>query len=214
MTTKAQNASPFSRLSRMTFGLSSKFNSVSSPRPKPQLSDNINQDEEDWYIPYNGPYEPPRPSARQEKNRDSWGDPIDGTEQVEDEEHILGDPELHIRYGGIDSGNSGEWKGGGSGNGDDSKLRQRNRTQSGGSVFSGRTVSSGTVDPGRMSMGTHPRRSTVSSNGPRPPVPSCVSSYRPDMTDSGLSPTSPADINVLGAIYGVTRTIPVLFLAS
>ncbi|ESK95086.1 hypothetical protein Moror_13818 [Moniliophthora roreri MCA 2997] len=159
----------------MAFGLSSKFNSVSSPRSKPQLTDKVKQDEEDWYIPYNGPYEPPRPSARQEKNRDSWGDPIDGTEQVEEEEeHILGDPELHIRYGGVDTGNSGEWKSGGSGNGGDTKPRQRNRTQSGGSLFSGRTVSSGTVDPGRMSMGAYPRRSTVSSSSPRPPIPSYV----------------------------------------
>ncbi|KAK7049734.1 hypothetical protein VNI00_005765 [Paramarasmius palmivorus] len=172
MTTKSQNVSPFSRLSR-AFGLNSKSNtpSSSSPRPGARLSEKVKEDEDDWYIPYNGPYEPPRPPARQEKDRDSWGDPVGGDEDIE-EEHMLGDPELHHRYGGIDGGNVGDWKTRGSGS--DRKLRQRTRTTSGGSVLSGRTVSSGTVDPGRMSVGTHPRRSTVSTGSPRPPIPSYV----------------------------------------
>ncbi|KAF9266272.1 hypothetical protein L218DRAFT_897317 [Marasmius fiardii PR-910] len=160
MTTSSQNASPFSRFSR-ALGLSNKFNTI-SPRSKPQSFAKAKENNEDWYIPYNGPYEPPKPVARREKERDSWGDPIDG-EDDDPEDHVLADPELHNRYGQISS--SPDWKGGQSGG-----ARRRSRTHSGGSVFSGRTGSSGTVDPNRVSTGA-PRRSTVSGSTQLPPVP-------------------------------------------
>ncbi|KAJ7596697.1 hypothetical protein C8J56DRAFT_1021201 [Mycena floridula] len=118
---------------------------------------NQSEKDEDWYIQYNGPVEAPR-QTRPTQNRDSWGD------LVNDGELILADPELHIRYGG--QGPDSIW-------GlerdveEERKSRPRARTQSG---VSGRTVSSGTLDPGRASM----RRSTYSSGNDRPPVPSYV----------------------------------------
>ncbi|KAL0580529.1 hypothetical protein V5O48_001516 [Marasmius crinis-equi] len=164
MTASSQNASPFSRFSR-AFGLSNKSN-TSPSRNKPRYTPaKVREPDEDWYIPYNGPYEPPKPVIRRERERDSWGDPIDG-EEDDPEDHILVDPELHNRYGTQPS-SSYDWRGG-EGNG---SRQGRARTQSGGSVFSGRTVSSGTVDPGRSSIGA-PRRSTVSGSNRPPPLPS------------------------------------------
>lgn len=54
-------------------GLSSVLGSYVSTEKK-----RFNNDDDDWYIPYNGPYEAPPPSATvwKRKQRDSWGDPI------------------------------------------------------------------------------------------------------------------------------------------
>ncbi|KAI1789269.1 hypothetical protein LXA43DRAFT_923810 [Ganoderma leucocontextum] len=65
MSTQASSPSPFSRLSRLAFPF--KPASPSSGSPEPQT--------EDWYIPYNGPYEPPKGSGR---NTDSWGHLVSG----------------------------------------------------------------------------------------------------------------------------------------
>ena len=64
MSTQAQSHSPFSRLSRLAFPFKATSPSTS---PQPQG--------EDWYIPYNGPYEPPKSSGR---NTDSWGHLVSG----------------------------------------------------------------------------------------------------------------------------------------
>ncbi|KAF5332014.1 hypothetical protein D9758_014572, partial [Tetrapyrgos nigripes] len=149
MTDKTQNDTPFSRLSRMGFSL---FKSQPTS-PRNRDSGKAVDDDENWYIPYNGPYEAPRRQPRQEKDRDSWGDPVDGEDDVVD---ILGDPELRNRYGGH-------------GEEEERKARSRARAQS---AASGRTVSSGAIDPSRNNTAT-PRRSTVSQTS-RPVVPSFV----------------------------------------
>lgn len=150
----------------MGFGLKSYSASPGS------RNHNLNADA-DWYIPYNGPYEQPRGTHTREKelNRDSWGDPVfEGLGENDEEQPILDDVELHNRYGGH-APTINERKG-----------RARARTQS---SASGRTVSSGTVDPGRVSIATA-RRSTISHTGNPPPVPSYIN---PDSTGGvGESP--------------------------
>ncbi|TFK80902.1 hypothetical protein K466DRAFT_503075 [Polyporus arcularius HHB13444] len=64
MSTQAQSSSPFSRLSRLAFPFKSNPSSPLSPEPQ----------DEDWYIPYNGPYEPPK----EERSTDSWGHLVSG----------------------------------------------------------------------------------------------------------------------------------------
>ncbi|KAJ4487939.1 hypothetical protein J3R30DRAFT_3788936 [Lentinula aciculospora] len=153
------NSPSFSRFSRMTFGLRIKSQSAS---PSPRIRDSAKPNEDsDWYIPYNGPYEPPRDTHVRDKEplRDSWGDPVDGQGEIDEENTILDDPELHNRYGNRSLA-------------DERNSRPRARTQS---SISGRTVSSGAVDPGRASMATG-RRSTVSHVVHPPlPVPSYIS---------------------------------------
>ncbi|KAK0203476.1 hypothetical protein DFS33DRAFT_1383728 [Desarmillaria ectypa] len=68
MTTKGHSSapgSPFSKLSR--FGISFKSN-LSSEKP---AAENDN-----WYIPYNGPVEAPRRPYVKPKERDSWGESV------------------------------------------------------------------------------------------------------------------------------------------
>ncbi|KAF5391381.1 hypothetical protein D9757_001873 [Collybiopsis confluens] len=139
-----------------------------SASPSPRTRDIQSQDDEaDWYIPYNGPYEPPRDTSRRDKEplRDSWGDPVvDGNDH---EMPILDDEELHNRYGPVSPVSlSGDWS-----PPDERKGRPRARTQS---EVSGRTVSSGTVDPSRLSLATTARRNTVTSASHHPPVPSYI----------------------------------------
>lgn len=55
-------------------------------------------DDDQWYIPYTGPYEPPRETGRRNKARDSWGDPIDDEEDEFDA--MLGDKELQKKFPG------------------------------------------------------------------------------------------------------------------
>ncbi|RPD60406.1 hypothetical protein L226DRAFT_615868 [Lentinus tigrinus ALCF2SS1-7] len=64
MSTQAQSSSPFSRLSRLAFPFKSNPSSPLSPETQ----------HEDWYIPYNGPYEPPK----DDRNTDSWGHLVSG----------------------------------------------------------------------------------------------------------------------------------------
>ncbi|KAF8196099.1 hypothetical protein BJ912DRAFT_1082997 [Pholiota molesta] len=141
----------FSRFSRGGFGFASRNDTKKKAGP-----------DDEWYIPYNGPYELPRDQPRREKARDSWGDVLEDFDDA-----VLGDKELQMRYGGDDfasraaSGRYGE---------DERKGRTRDRTFSG---TSGRTMSSGALDPGRGSL-TLNRRSTVSAAQP-PPLPSYVS---------------------------------------
>ncbi|KIK57811.1 hypothetical protein GYMLUDRAFT_246789 [Collybiopsis luxurians FD-317 M1] len=159
------NSPSFSRFSRMGFGLLKSH----SPSPTPQNRGNPKQDDErDWYIPYNGPYEQPRDTYRRDKEplRDSWGDPVvEGPGVNDDDLPILDDEELHNRYTIPRTSTSGNWS-----PADERKGRPRARTQS---TVSGRTVSSGTVDPNRLSMAAG-RRYTVSNGSNHPPVPSYI----------------------------------------
>ncbi|KAJ3813200.1 hypothetical protein F5876DRAFT_74133 [Lentinula aff. lateritia] len=153
MANKSLNSPSFHRFSRMGFGLRIKSQSA-SPSPRIRDSAKSNQDS-DWYIPYNGPYEPPRDTYVRGKEplRDSWGDPVVDAQAENDEENpIFSDAELHTRYENWNPA-------------DERKGRPRARTQS---------SSSGTVDPSRASMATG-RRSTVSHVGNPPPVPSYIS---------------------------------------
>lgn len=153
MGTKTQHSSSFSRFSRFGKGLQSHSAS-------PHLRGGYGADDD--YIPYNGPYEEP---PRRRKERDSWGDPIYGEE---DDDLVYAGRELHKRYG--HNPDSSGWRHDGD-RADDRKARPRARTQSG---VSGRTVSSGTVDPGRVSIGTIPRNSLHTPAAVRPAVPSYI----------------------------------------
>ena len=151
MTAHAVQNLPFSKFSRPGFGFSSKR------RITPKTEEN----DEDWYIPYNGPYEAPRELPNRRKARDSWGDPIELDDQ---EDTVFNDKELHLRYGGHNNSSYGDryFEG-------ERMGRRRDRTYS---VTSGQTVSSGTIDPSRPSIGY--RRSTVSA-GTRNVPPSYIS---------------------------------------
>ncbi|KAF9479326.1 hypothetical protein BDN70DRAFT_993541 [Pholiota conissans] len=140
----------FARFSRGGFGFSSRNDTKKKAG-----------DDEDWYIPYNGPVELPRDAPRREKLRDSWGDVLEDFD-----DGVLGDEELQLRYGG-DFNNSRTSSG--RFTEEERKGRSRDRTFS---VASGRTTSSGAMDPGRGSF-TLNRRSTVSTSNP-PPLPSYV----------------------------------------
>ncbi|KIY68199.1 hypothetical protein CYLTODRAFT_421795 [Cylindrobasidium torrendii FP15055 ss-10] len=73
MSSHSSSPTPFSRFSRI--GL---FKS-SSPSPSHRArSGKGGEDSDSWYIPYNGPFEAPRPSHVQPKDRDSWGDSVYG----------------------------------------------------------------------------------------------------------------------------------------
>jgi serine/arginine repetitive matrix protein 2 len=162
MSTKTQNSTSFSRLSRVGLGLGSKSNS--------RVRESVRQPgaDDEWYIPYNGPYEAPRQPLRRPKERDSWGDPVYGEDG--DDDTALASRELQKLYGAGQGGEDGLGRFSGDGYGDQGRnSRPRDRTQSG---VSGQTVSSGAVDPSRASFGTQ-RRSTVSSSQ-RPPVPSYI----------------------------------------
>jgi len=143
----AQSA-PFARLTRGGFGFS-----------RHETTKEKAKEEEDWYIPYNGPYEAPREPARRTR-RDSWGDPVD---EYEEYDSMLADGELHKRYGGHNDYSPRRPVE------DERESRSRDRTFS---MMSGRTTSSGAVDPNRNSLATQ-RRSTVST-GQRPPIPSYI----------------------------------------
>ncbi|KAI0941838.1 hypothetical protein AcV7_002412 [Taiwanofungus camphoratus] len=74
MAAKSQPSSPLSRLSRLgiAFGLKSRPSSPLAREFEPERTA-----EEDWYIPYNGPYEQPT-AVNQVHDRDSWGDLVSG----------------------------------------------------------------------------------------------------------------------------------------
>ncbi|KAJ7178957.1 hypothetical protein C8R46DRAFT_1071991 [Mycena filopes] len=124
MTTRTQtSSSPFSRLS-----LYAKGGQSQAPRAREQAARTTADDD---YIPYNGPYEaPPR---RRQRSRDSWGDPLydeDGNTMIQ-EVHQRYVPPIEPEYPWRDEDQ-------------ERKGRPRARTHS---AVSGRTVSSGTVDP-------------------------------------------------------------------
>ncbi|KAG5635883.1 hypothetical protein H0H81_009783 [Sphagnurus paluster] len=172
MATTTQSPAPFSRLSRLGLGIGFKSSSASTGRARGNEKQEV---EEQWYIPYHGPYEPPREPFRHQKARDSWGDPVNATDDEDDT--VLTSIELHKRYDVNShvgdhhwSGVFPKWRAGRDSGRDGLSPIRRERAHSG---VSGRTVSSGFVDPNQTIM-PMPRRSTVSSIQ-RPPVPSYVS---------------------------------------
>ena len=151
MTAQATQNLPFTKFTRAGFGFSSK----SRMRTKPAESD------EDWYIPYNGPYEAPRELPNRRRARDSWGDPL----EPDDEDMVLNDRELRLRYGDHNSLDHGDRSL------EEERIgRRRGRTVS---VTSPQTVSSAVIDPSRPSIAVT-RRSTVST-GTRQNLPSFIS---------------------------------------
>ncbi|KAF8802733.1 hypothetical protein BYT27DRAFT_7196275 [Phlegmacium glaucopus] len=154
MTSQAAQILPFPKLTRGSFGFSLKS----------RKSTKTVESDEDWYIPYNGPYEAPREFRNQRKARDSWGDLV---EPDAAEEHD--DRQLH-RYGGhndlTDRNNGSSYLE------EERKGRSRDRSFS---FTSGHTVSSGTVEhSSRPNIINANRRSTVSA-GTRQAVPSYIS---------------------------------------
>ena len=157
MAAKTQNPASFSRFSRVGFGLSPKTNSAAPPSQKSKQGGV----DEEWYIPYNGPYEPPREAPRRTRARDSWGDVV--------LEHVLSDSvasSSNVRKRNdvqhdMHAGNANRVaQKVGSVSGEEERKGTRSRSHS---TVSGKTVSSGTVEPSRTSLTSQPRRSTVSS---------------------------------------------------
>ena len=152
MATKTQHPAPFSRFSRIGFGLSPKSNPTTTrPRKNKQ-----GEAEEEWYIPYNGPYEPPPEAPR--KQRDSWGDvvleqPLDDTTPPTDRRKRHG-VQYDIQADDVTRKNGNPVRD------DDKKKGVRSRSQS---IVSGRTVSSGTAVNSQASTTQQTQRSTVSS---------------------------------------------------
>ena len=153
MSARTQTLPAFPRFSRFSLGLSIKSN-PSSPRPGHRgYEKRSSNDAEDWYIPYNGPYEKRKDPPQKLQPRDSWGDLISPDEY----DAILGDRDLQNRYGK-------DWNDDGKDPAEYSPGTRRNRAISG---VSHQTGSSAAVDPHRSSSAT--RRSTVSHfNANRP----------------------------------------------
>ncbi|KAJ7044529.1 hypothetical protein C8F04DRAFT_941738 [Mycena alexandri] len=147
MTTWTQTSSgPFARLS-----LYAKGGQSPSPRTREPSKRTTGDDD---YIPYNGPYE--EPPRRRQRSRDSWGDPLydeDGNNMIQ---------EVHQRY--VPNQPEYPWHD----EDEERNGRPRARTYS---AVSGRTVSSGTVDPHRASL---LRKGSHHANVARPPVPSYI----------------------------------------
>ncbi|KAG5644199.1 hypothetical protein DXG03_008862 [Asterophora parasitica] len=187
MATTTQSPAPFSRLSRLGLGLGLKSSSASPSRAR---GDEKQEVEDEWYIPYSGPYEPPREPFRRPRDRDSWGDPINGEE--DDDSIALASIDLHKRYE-VGSIGDDHWAGvadssrinRGGYERDSSTTGHRDRAQS---VW----TSSTKVEPVRASVAT--RRSTVSSSA-RPPVPSYVNLDAAGGV--GESPMPPAHPSIL-----------------
>ncbi|KAF9027098.1 hypothetical protein BDZ89DRAFT_1160919 [Hymenopellis radicata] len=83
MTTKVQSPTPFSRFSRIGIFKSSS----PSPNRRNNASEKVSGNEDNWYIPYNGPYEAPRQPYVKPKERDSWGDSVYGEDDDDDDRH-------------------------------------------------------------------------------------------------------------------------------
>ncbi|KDQ52156.1 hypothetical protein JAAARDRAFT_40502 [Jaapia argillacea MUCL 33604] len=162
-TTKTHPATPVSRFSRFGLPFGHKAQNLQNPNGRDTDVD---------YIPYNGPYERPPEVHTKPKDRDSWGDPLDG--QNGEDDVLMSDQELFQRYGGDDKkyGSVGE---------DVVEIGRgrlgvgRNRALSGASEM---TVSSGILDPSRKSLGATSARSLArpaTRVSTRPfPVPSFV----------------------------------------
>lgn len=78
MTTKAHSPTPFSRFSIFK-------SPSSSPSGKRRTPEKAAESEDNWYIPYNGPFEAPRQPYIKPKERDSWGDSLYGDDDDYDD---------------------------------------------------------------------------------------------------------------------------------
>lgn len=138
-----------------TFGLNSRSESRERARGSQRNRD------EDWYIPYTGPYEPPpEPRSSRTRDRDSWGDPIYAGEAV-------GGGAPRVQYDGSpsDRGYSSSASEGG-------RARGRERA---------RSVSSSYTTFARPSE----QRRNITTYHPRPPA---LSSTTPEAGGVGESP--------------------------
>ncbi|EGO29938.1 hypothetical protein SERLADRAFT_413218, partial [Serpula lacrymans var. lacrymans S7.9] len=154
MVAKTHNTLPFSLFPRLGFG----SKTASSPSRRRDV-----EKQDDWYIPYYGPYEMPKDVPIPE--RDSWGDLVD----KEEFDAILGDQDLFHRYGGgLDNANPyGATTGRAS-----SVEEHRNRTRSRAlSDMHNTTSSSSAIDPTRHSTITRSRRSQTTTARMRVPPP-------------------------------------------
>ncbi|XP_006463545.1 hypothetical protein AGABI2DRAFT_179868, partial [Agaricus bisporus var. bisporus H97] len=139
-----------------TFGLKSQSESRERARNSQRDRD------EDWYIPYTGPYEPPpEPRSSRTRDRDSWGDPIYAGEAGGG-----GAPRVHYDDGSGDRGYSSRAS-------EESRIRGRERA---------RSVSSSSTVPGRPSDVSQRRNMT---SCPRQPA---LSYITPEVGGVGESP--------------------------
>ncbi|KAL0960251.1 hypothetical protein HGRIS_011883 [Hohenbuehelia grisea] len=101
---KSQHPPSFSRLSSR-FGLSKSHPHTPEPTSAPHSGSSSRsrksaKNDDEWYIPYNGPYEPPPAEPRSAPpagDRDSWGDivqPLTTRFQLEDEPDSPHDPDF------------------------------------------------------------------------------------------------------------------------
>ena len=169
MPSKTQNQPPLSRLSRISIGLGLKASTASQPRT-PEIQRRAAKADEDWYIPYNGPYETPIEPIGRQKERDSWGDLIHGEE---DNDAVLADQELYNRYGGHDHTRDDHSRPAvdGDGGGNEHNGRASDRTRS---VVSHGAISSVPVANKRKGAVLR-RRSPHANANPRQQVPSYIS---------------------------------------
>ncbi|KAI0781930.1 hypothetical protein C8Q75DRAFT_812074 [Abortiporus biennis] len=154
------NATPFSRLSRIGFG----FPFTRSAGPSSPVYDPANPQDDDWYIPYNGPYEEPKERIQntnsQTTQRDSWGDLLNGWLSDNGSEGVRFSETCRVDGGdGIERSRS---------------ISSRLRAVSNASHY---TTSSGVVDPPRKSStSSHPPAVPRPGGSTRMPVPSFVNS--------------------------------------
>lgn len=135
MTAQAAQNLPSAKFTRAGFGFSSKK----------RIQAKTAESDEDWYIPYNGPYEAPPELPNRRKARDSWGDPL---EPDDEEDMVLDDREIHLRYGGHNDFSS-------SGRRLEEERTGRRRDKK-------ISNASGAIDPGRPNIDAN-RRSTGSA---------------------------------------------------
>jgi serine/arginine repetitive matrix protein 2 len=116
------------RFSRPGFTFGLKSQSESRDRARGSQQDR----EDNWYIPYTGPYEPPpEPRSSRTRDRDSWGDPIYAGEAT-----VGGAPRVHYD----DSPSDREYSSGAS---EEGRVRGRERARS---VSSSHTTSARPIE--------------------------------------------------------------------
>ncbi|KIL59429.1 hypothetical protein M378DRAFT_1011114 [Amanita muscaria Koide BX008] len=73
--TSTHNSIAFLRVPKSGFGGKAKTQS----KNKTKSGQAGEEEKEEWYIPYKGPYEPaPAATTKRSRSRDSWGDPVPG----------------------------------------------------------------------------------------------------------------------------------------
>ncbi|KAH7929965.1 hypothetical protein BV22DRAFT_93891 [Leucogyrophana mollusca] len=134
MVVKTHSNLSFSIFPRLGLGSSHKSETVDRPRDAAKR-------DEDWYIPYNGPYELPKSSPKSE--RDNWAELV----HQEEVDAIMGDTVLLNRYGGAPNSTHLSGPGGPSLAPVDQSAFMRSRARS--DVTRQTTSSSNEIDPTR-----------------------------------------------------------------